>query len=74
MPVERLESLGVKLTSADGDVAAPNEAERRQLQAQELEQRQKFWRWFILAAIAVLFVESLLAGRLSRPAAENASA
>ncbi len=29
----------------------------------ELENRQKLWRWLILAAIRVLIVETWLAGR-----------
>ena len=29
----------------------------------ELENRQKLWRWLILAAIGVLIVETWLAGR-----------
>ena len=31
----------------------------------ELENRQKLWRWLILAAIVVLIVETVLAGRRS---------
>jgi hypothetical protein len=40
----------------------------------ELENRQKLWRWLILAAIGVLVVETWVAGRLgrSRPARAEA--
>jgi len=44
------------------------------LQAIELEQRQKLWRWLIVAALMVLVGETLLAGWLSRrsaPASEG---
>jgi hypothetical protein len=40
-----------------------NQAELRQLYNMELENRQKLWRWLILAAIGVLIVETWLAGR-----------
>ena len=34
----------------------------------ELENRQKLWRWLILAAIGILILETWLAGRaLDRP-------
>jgi hypothetical protein len=32
----------------------------------ELESRQKLWRWFIVGALAVLLVESWLAGWTAR--------
>ncbi len=40
-----------------------NHAELRQMYNLELENRQKLWRWLILAAIGVLIVETWLAGR-----------
>ena len=39
------------------------------LQGIETENRQKLWRWFIAATLAVLLVESLLAGWTTRRAA-----
>jgi hypothetical protein len=35
-------------------------------QAAELENRQKLWRWLVVAALVVLLLETLLAGRLTR--------
>jgi hypothetical protein len=67
LPVEELEQLGVRLTS--GDESRMIEAEhsrRRQMLAMELESRQKLWRWIIVGTLAVLFVETWLAGRLTR--------
>jgi anti-sigma-K factor RskA len=31
----------------------------------ELEKRQKLWRWLIIAALAILLLETVIAGRLS---------
>jgi len=44
------------------------------MQSAELESRQQFWRWLILAAILVLILETWLAGRLSRPRLARAEA
>jgi hypothetical protein len=63
---DRFTSLGVPLRHAA--VASPAQAAQREasLQAAELEQRQKLWRWLIVAALGVLLLETLIAGRLSR--------
>ena len=37
------------------------------MQNAELENRQKFWRWLILATIGVLILETWLAGRVRQP-------
>jgi hypothetical protein len=37
-----------------------------------LEQRQKLWRWLIVAALAVLILETWLAGWLTRRQSEPA--
>jgi hypothetical protein len=60
-----LESLGVRV--AGGDEQRASEAERReQLARRELESRQKLWRWLLIAALVVLFVETIVAYRQSR--------
>ena len=64
LPLERLESLGITLTNSE--TVAQKEAQERQLRAGELEQQQKLWRWLILAAMLLAFVETLWAGRLAR--------
>jgi hypothetical protein len=70
--VETLEQLGCRLVNQ-----ARREADRehlRQLHNAELESRQKFWRWLILATVIVLIIETWLAGRLSRPREARAEA
>lgn len=64
-----LEELGVRLGRQ------PTRAElvkkHRQMQNLELENRQKLWRWLIVAALGVLITETWLAGYLSQPAADR---
>ncbi|MGP0067313.1 MAG: BatA domain-containing protein [Isosphaeraceae bacterium] len=72
MAVETLEQFGCRLvnptrTRIDRDLL-------RQMRNAELESRQKLWRWLILAAIGVLIVETLLAGRIKRPRPAHAEA
>ena len=68
MPDTQLESAGVRLhkkTLAQDIDAAGAAALQRQLRSQELESRQKFWRWLIMGAIAFLLIETWLAGSLA---------
>ena len=61
IPVEQLEMFGVKVGQQE---TASAEVERlRQLRDLELEDSQKIWKWMIVAAIALLIVETWLAGR-----------
>jgi len=64
---ERLLALGVPLRTAH---ETPAETARREGQAQavEIENQQKLWRWLIVAALGVLLLETLFAGKLSRTA------
>lgn len=68
MPLDALERLGVPVSGA---VPTPEQAAARQerLQRAELESRQKLWRWFLAATLAVLLVETVLAGWSARRAA-----
>jgi hypothetical protein len=59
--LETLEQLGCRLVSHTKPIIDHEQV--RQMQNAELENRQKIWRWLILAAIAVLTVETYLAGR-----------
>ena len=61
MQIETLEQFGCRL--ADHSPKPLSHADLRQMYNAELENRQKLWRWLILAAIGVLIVETLLAGR-----------
>ena len=65
LAVETLEQFGVKLANPSKPVM--DREQLRQLRNVELEGRQKFWRWLVLAAVGVLIVETWLAGRLDRP-------
>jgi hypothetical protein len=63
---DELTRLGVPLqTPAEFAVATAPERERH-LQQAELENRQKLWRWLILAVLAVTLGEIVLSGRLAR--------
>jgi hypothetical protein len=65
LPVEDLERLGVPLSRPEPppQVIA---ARRQQLQAAELEGRQKLWRWLLVGTLGVLGLETALAGRAAR--------
>jgi hypothetical protein len=62
---DELERLGVPVAPPPAAVPAPI-ANRTMLQAIEAENRQKLWRWFIVATLAVLLIESALAGRAAQ--------
>ncbi len=65
LPPEQLEALGVKLsTKALRPALPPSVDQLRQQQIQELEERQRLWKWILLAVGGVLVLETLLATRL----------
>ena len=65
LPVDEFERLGTPMAHASATVV--REAQRKvRLQTAELEGRQKLWRWFIVATLAVLLMETWLAGRTAR--------
>lgn len=66
-PAETLEQFGCKLVNP-GKAETRGEAERQQRNA-ELERSQSIWRILILAAIAVLLIETGLAGWRTRTGA-----
>jgi hypothetical protein len=65
MPPERFTSLGVPLRTGH---ETPAEIMRREGQAQatEIENQQKLWRWLLVAVLALLLLETVFAGKLSR--------
>jgi hypothetical protein len=69
MPLDELERLGAPLVHQP--TAATREIERKvRLRNTELEERQKLWRWFLIGTLAILLVETWLAGWTARkPAA-----
>ena len=72
VPLEDLEQWGVKFTSPE-TVQAAVEQERIQ-RNNELENRQKYWRWLLLGVLGLLALETALAGRLSRGAITEGAA
>ncbi len=70
--VETLEQFGCRLASHTRKV--DDREHLRQLQNLELENRQKLWRWLIVAAVGVLIVETWLAGRVRSSRAARAEA
>jgi hypothetical protein len=76
LPADELERLGAPVAHP-GLTGARETGHKVRLQNSELENRQKLWRWFLLAALAVLILETWLAGRTGRqlagPLAETAT-
>ena len=68
MPLDQLEALGVKLDAATNPTQSPEslEEQQRQLRIAELENKQRFWQWLIVAAIAVLVIETWLASAVAQ--------
>ncbi len=72
VPLEDLEQWGVKFTSPEAVQAALEQ--ERILRNNELENRQKYWRWLLLGVLGLLALETALAGRLSRGATPEGAA
>ena len=69
LPAGQLQALGLpaELAEVQGTAARPNDDQNeRQQDSAELESRQKLWRWFILAGLCCLVLESSLAAFLER--------
>ena len=63
---DELEHLGVPVAAERAVVPVAKEENKVLLQGAEAENRQKLWRWFIVATLAVLLAESVLAGLTAR--------
>jgi hypothetical protein len=74
LAVEELERLRLPLQASSPEAIKREEERRVRMQAAELEQRQKLWRWLIVGALAVLILETWLAGWLTRRQAQTAEA
>jgi hypothetical protein len=70
LPLEELERLRLPLHASSPEQVKRAEEKRLRLQATELEQRQKLWRWLIVAALTVLIMETWVAGWLTRRQAQ----
>jgi len=73
LTVDDLEKLGVPLAQA-ADRAQAAAARAALPAAAVAESRQKLWRWILLAALGVLLLETVLAGRAARRATTPAEA
>jgi hypothetical protein len=65
LSTDELEQLGVPLSHHVLEPAR-EAAHKARLQNNELENRQKLWRWFIVATLIILLVETWVAGRTAR--------
>ncbi len=63
------EQYGIELGKVQTDAERIQSA--RQLQATELEQKQRVWQWLLLAGLMVLGIETVLAGWLARQSARS---
>jgi hypothetical protein len=66
VPLDELERLGVPTAKTESAVLAQAAKGKPLTQSTELESRQKLWRWFILATLGVLLLETALAGWTAR--------
>jgi hypothetical protein len=66
MSTDELARLGVPLKWDSEQTAAAALIHQQRLQDAELENRQKLWRWLLVAALAVTFAEIVLSGWLAR--------
>ena len=73
LPMSRFTSLGVPLHDALKPTPAELALRESRAEAVEIEHRQKLWRWLVVAALAVLLLETLIAGRLSRATPSHAA-
>ena len=63
--MERLTTLGLPLETAIASEPLRSLRGPADAQAADLENRQKLWRWLIIAALGVLLLETFIAGKLS---------
>jgi len=65
LPADELERLGAPVSHSQPS-PLNSQLLRVRLQNADLENRQKIWRWIILATMALLLAETWLAGRTAR--------
>jgi hypothetical protein len=67
LSVEELERLGAPIAQASSSLATESQRKIR-LQNAELENRQKLWRWLVIATLLGLLLETFVAGLVARNA------
>jgi hypothetical protein len=74
LPMERLEGLKLPFAHENMEMVAIAKKREQTLIDEQLEKRQKIWRWLIVAAILLVLLETWLGGWMwRRPAAGGAS-
>jgi hypothetical protein len=74
LPMERLEGLNLPFAHKNKEMVAIAKKREQTLVDEQLEKRQKIWRWLIVAAILLVLLETLLGGWMwRRPAAGGAT-
>jgi hypothetical protein len=68
LAAEELERFGVPLLQPGPSQRDPELERKTRLQNADLESRQKLWRWLVAGTLAILLVETWLAGRTARRA------
>ena len=66
LSMDQLERLGLPVKNVTAQTAKLSEQKWQRLHVAELENKQKLWRWLIVAAFLVLIGETWLAGWLTR--------
>lgn len=69
MDVDVFDQYGVEMGKVKSDVERKQSA--RQLQAVELEQKQRVWQWLLAAGLLVLAIETVLAGLFARKSSRS---
>lgn len=64
--LDELERLGAPVTQATESKAERAKERVALMQSEEAEGRQKLWRWFLVAALALLLIETVVAGWTAR--------
>lgn len=72
LPTGQLQALGIGVIASGDGAAMIDDGAAAKLKTSELEDRQKYWRWMLLAGLACLFAESVWATLLERRQAEVA--
>ena len=71
-PAVDFAALGIPLLDPAAPVVAPelSKSDKIRVEAEQKEEKQKLWKWLILAALLVLLIETWLAGRRSAPSSK----
>jgi hypothetical protein len=73
LPTDELDRLGVPAHQEAGGLVETAQS-KQQLKNAELEGHQKLWRWFVVATLAILILETAIAGWTARRTSTPAEA